>query len=117
MSKIIKSIDQVTRPPHFSDNWYYVIARDTLMSGWGKAENKENWMFFLCYDRVEVENVMQSCKNRSDVDVHFTLERKCVQPFEIELSGMVKMINNPKNLISMMDRDSCQRWYTEGAFT
>jgi len=91
---------------------YYVIGRDTFMSGWGPAKNKDNWVLFLCDDEKEAKIVGQSCSDRTDIADYYIVDINNSYDFKF----LQQIVSSSENYISLMDREDCERWYTEGAF-
>ena len=46
---------------------FYVQCKDTFMSGWGLAKNKNNILIFICDSEEEQDIVFDNIKNRTDM--------------------------------------------------
>src|SRR3990167_3704605 len=87
---------------------YYVVMRDTFMSGWGKAENKHNILVFDADNLEEARIIRDNAKNREDMN--FIRIQK-------HLSGLANDIeNNYVQYKGKHNEDAYLKWYEEGAF-
>ena len=46
---------------------FYVTARDTFMSGWGKSKGRDNLVILPCETFAEAEGVSDYARSRSDM--------------------------------------------------
>jgi len=59
--------DMITSKRQIPAAPYYVVCKDTFMSGWGPAGGKTNWLCFVCKDWREAEYVARYAEKRGDM--------------------------------------------------
>ena len=96
MSELIDSARDIPAAP------YYVLAKDTFMSGWGGSQGRPNIVILPCESYEEAEIVLDNAQARSEM-------KYC-------------RINSTKprlqrwNTYSLFNREEAERWYTRGGF-
>jgi hypothetical protein len=46
---------------------YFVMGKDTFMSGWGHAENKVSYAVWVCKDKNDRDKLKEWVKSRGDI--------------------------------------------------
>ena len=60
---------------------YYVISKDKFMSGWGRAEGKENWCICECDSMKDAERVKAYAESRGDQEKVYITEHAPLKLF------------------------------------
>lgn len=89
----------ITCSSEIPDAPFYVVANDTFMSGWGKAEGKVNTVILPCANRAEADAVARYARSRDEMTSIRILESKPSLD-----SGTV---------YSLMTRGKALAWYPE----
>jgi hypothetical protein len=96
----------VTRRTEIPDAPYYVIAHDTFMSGWGRAEGKENWVILPAETELVAQDIAENARNRTEMkSVRITAEKP------------TPWADRGFRVWSLLTRETAARWYQQGAFT
>lgn len=83
---------------------YYVVMIDSFMSGWGKAEGKENVLIFECETKDEAKVVYDNANSRSDMR-------------DVEIVEQYENYNEDEYLVQFFTYDSpYSSFYEEGYF-
>lgn len=97
MATTITTLSEIPNAP------FYVITRDTFMSGWGQAKGLSNKLILPCLSIEEAEIVLANAKARGDQSNVTIINRKP------RLTGGV--------LWQVMEKTrSTNRWYEPGGF-
>lgn len=99
MSMFVTEDSEVPKTP------FYVVARDTFMSGWGMSKGRDNWVVLPCQSDEEATIVLENARRRTDmVEAHIT-------------ESLADLLRRPDITVSLFDREDADRWYTPGGFT
>lgn len=82
---------------------YYVVMRDTFLSDWGKAENRDAVFIAPCNSKDEARIVMANARSRGDQDEISLVEKKPMIHREVRYG--------------LMTKEDSPRWYKEGGFS
>lgn len=85
----------------------FVVARDTFLSGWGKASGG-SYVILPCDGREEADAVSDNARARSDMKDVDVLDRSEARQW---------LESKPHTAhVGLMTRDDAERWYEPGAF-
>src|ERR1044072_7761906 len=96
------SDDLITDQSQIPDMPFYVLMRDTFLSGWGEAEERDSFHIALCESESEAKIVADNAAARADQD-------------SIEILTEKPMIHREARF-GLMSRKMSSRWYEAGAF-
>jgi hypothetical protein len=97
----------ISEPEELPDFRFFVVAKDTFMSGWGKSEGRENWVILPCKNHKECQVVCENARNRTDM-IHIHIRPK------VGMEGMLR--RDRQSTFSLFDREDADRWYQPGGF-
>jgi len=97
MSKFITSASEIPNAE------FYVLAKDTFLSGWGLSKGKANIVILPASSYEEAEIIVENMGKRSDMSyVRINTRKPRLQPH---------------NTYSLFSREDAERWYTKGGFS
>ena len=81
---------------------FYVLMRDTFLSGWGQAEARDAFYIAVCHSKEEANAVAGNAKARDDQDkIRIVTEKPHIHR-EVRFA--------------LMTRETSAKWYEDGAF-
>ena len=98
MSTFVTKCSEVPKAP------FYVRARDTFLSGWGRSEGRPNYVLLPCTSYAEAEIVLANTRARSDM-----ADARIVK-------HVPRLVTRDDVTVSLFDREDAARWYRKGGF-
>lgn len=99
----------IEHPNELPSAYRYVVMRDTYLSDWGRAEDKDSIHVYPCNSHAEAEVVKANAEARSDQD------RISIQPGDYFTGAMSEFPDGW--VVSLCTRESSARWFEPDAFS
>ena len=95
--------DVITTREEIPTSKVYVTCRDTFMSGWGKATDKDNILILPCDTKREAQIVADNASNRTDQE-------------NVKIHNVKPRLRKTGAVYSLMNKADAARWYQDGSW-